>query len=219
MFQQNRVFAPEKMVAAEGYGASCLHSNESGSLEPVSEEGHHLVLEYKIGGPLTYVTASAHCKRFLDLAVDRVLINLSHVTRIDHDGIAALEVRVFSLIQILIVGCCPERIPVIWCTSILPPSSVFAVVWFGYVFSICRIYAQAQIPEAIIAINFFDQSLLLSLFVAAHDYFVHSLLATLNMNEAKLVKYRAPTDWKQLLSFVSRPEFMLNSLDYLCRNS
>jgi hypothetical protein len=92
MFQQNRVFAPEKGVTGEGIGTSSTHDNESGSLESVSEEGHHLVLEYKIGGPLTYVTASAHCKRFLDLAVDRVLINLSHVTRIDHDGMAALEV-------------------------------------------------------------------------------------------------------------------------------
>ncbi len=92
MFPQNHVFAPEKLDAGEEIGASCTHDTESGSMEPVSEGGHHLVLEYKIGGPLTYVTASAHCKRFLDLAVDRVLINLSHVTRIDHDGIAALEV-------------------------------------------------------------------------------------------------------------------------------
>mmetsp|Transcript_60029 Transcript_60029/g.125561 ORF Transcript_60029/g.125561 Transcript_60029/m.125561 type:complete len:200 (-) Transcript_60029:140-739(-) len=97
MFQQNHVFAPEKIVAGEGYEARYIHSNESGSLEPVSEGGHHLVLEYKIGGPLTYVTASAHCKRFLDLAVDRVLINLSHVTRIDHDGIAALEELIATL--------------------------------------------------------------------------------------------------------------------------
>jgi MFS superfamily sulfate permease-like transporter len=93
MFQQNRVFAPETKTAGRGDGSSC---NESGTLEPVIEGEHHLVLEYKIGGPLTYVTASAHCKRFLDLAVDRVLINLSHVTRIDHDGIAALEVKMDS---------------------------------------------------------------------------------------------------------------------------
>ena len=84
------------MVAGEGLGNSCTSDTESGALEASSEDGHHLVLEYKIGGPLTYVTASAHCKRFLDLAVDRVLINLSHVTRIDHDGIAALEVATIS---------------------------------------------------------------------------------------------------------------------------
>jgi hypothetical protein len=59
----------------------------------LGEEGYHLVLEYKIGGPLTYVTASTHCKRFVGLAVDHVLINLSRAIRIDIDGITALEVE------------------------------------------------------------------------------------------------------------------------------
>ena len=63
-----------------------------GSLEALGDSDYHLVLEYKIGGPLTYVTASTHCKRFADISVDHVLLNLSHVTRIDLDGIAALEV-------------------------------------------------------------------------------------------------------------------------------
>ena len=102
VFQQNHVFAPDKTVVGEENGTSCTHDNESGSLEPVSDGGHHLVLEYKIGGPLTYVTASTHTKRFLDLAVDRVLINLSHVTRIDHDGIAALEVESFSSLNCVV---------------------------------------------------------------------------------------------------------------------
>ena len=47
----------------------------------------------QIGGPLTYVTASTHCKRFVGLTVDHVLLNLARVTRIDIDGITALEVR------------------------------------------------------------------------------------------------------------------------------
>ncbi len=63
-----------------------------GSMEALGDADYHLVLEYKIGGPLTYVTASTHCKRFADIAVDYVLLNLSRVTEIDIDGIAALEV-------------------------------------------------------------------------------------------------------------------------------
>jgi len=62
-----------------------------GSLGELGDADYHLVLEYKIGGPLTYVTASTHCKRFADIAVDHVLLNLSRVTEIDIDGVAALE--------------------------------------------------------------------------------------------------------------------------------
>jgi MFS superfamily sulfate permease-like transporter len=56
------------------------------------------VLEYKIGGPLTYVTASTHCKRFAEITVDHVLLNLSRVNEIDIDGIAALEVVTRSVV-------------------------------------------------------------------------------------------------------------------------
>ncbi len=34
-----------------------------GSTQALGDEEYHLVLEYKIGGPLTYVSASTHCKR------------------------------------------------------------------------------------------------------------------------------------------------------------
>ncbi len=99
---QNRVFAPDT-VAHSGFDGedhfereratfALGRAGDGGSLEALGDAEYHLVLEYKIGGPLTYVTASTHCKRFADISVDHVLLNLSHVTRIDLDGIAALEV-------------------------------------------------------------------------------------------------------------------------------
>jgi hypothetical protein len=99
---QNHVFAPETVarggfdgedrIERERASFALGRAGDGGSLEALGDAEYHLVLEYKIGGPLTYVTASTHCKRFADIAVDHVLLNLSHVTRIDLDGIAALEV-------------------------------------------------------------------------------------------------------------------------------
>eukprot|EP00292_Cryptomonas_paramecium_P004330 CAMPEP_0113694668 /NCGR_PEP_ID=MMETSP0038_2-20120614/20435_1 /TAXON_ID=2898 /ORGANISM="Cryptomonas paramecium" /LENGTH=651 /DNA_ID=CAMNT_0000617051 /DNA_START=29 /DNA_END=1984 /DNA_ORIENTATION=- /assembly_acc=CAM_ASM_000170 len=58
---------------------------------------YQLVLEYKLGGPMNYLTASTHINRFADLAVDYVLFNLRHVTEIDVDGITALDELVAKL--------------------------------------------------------------------------------------------------------------------------
>jgi MFS superfamily sulfate permease-like transporter len=79
-------------AAGLGDGRRVSTGPGQGSLEALGDVDYHLVLEYKIGGPLTYVTASTHCKRFADISVDYVLLNLSRVTEIDIDGIAALEV-------------------------------------------------------------------------------------------------------------------------------
>jgi hypothetical protein len=87
------VFKAEKVDSGD---ADCSRravslGRQGGSDEALGDAEYHLVLEYKIGGPLTYVSASTHCKRFAGLAVDHVLLNLSHVTRIDVDGIAELQ--------------------------------------------------------------------------------------------------------------------------------
>jgi MFS superfamily sulfate permease-like transporter len=99
---QNHVFALDTVARSgldgedraerERASFALARADDDGSLEALGDADYHLVLEYKIGGPLTYVTASTHCKRFADISVDHVLLNLSHVTRIDLDGIAALEV-------------------------------------------------------------------------------------------------------------------------------
>ncbi len=111
---QNHVFAPET-VARSGFDGedhiereratfALARAGDGGSLEARGDAEYHLVLEYKIGGPLTYVTASTHCKRFDNITVDHVLLNLSHVTRIDLDGIAALEVTPSE--EAAASGCC-----------------------------------------------------------------------------------------------------------------
>ncbi len=81
-----------------GDGRSAGAGPGQGSLEALGDADYHLVLEYKIGGPLTYVTASTHCKRFAEITVDHVLLNLSRVNEIDIDGIAALEVVTRSVV-------------------------------------------------------------------------------------------------------------------------
>ncbi len=86
---------PEK-AAGSGDGRKVSTGPGQGSLDALGDADYHLVLEYKIGGPLTYVTASTHCKRFADIAVDYVLLNLSRVTEIDIDGVAALEVAAWG---------------------------------------------------------------------------------------------------------------------------
>jgi MFS superfamily sulfate permease-like transporter len=103
---QNHVFALDTVARSgldgedrterERSSFALARADDDGSLEALGDADYHLVLEYKIGGPLTYVTASTHCKRFADISVDHVLLNLSHVTRIDLDGIAALEVAAGS---------------------------------------------------------------------------------------------------------------------------
>lgn len=95
-FWQNHVFKGGKEddnVCSRREAALKRHGE---SEEALGDAEYHLVLEYKIGGPLTYVSASTHCKRFLALSVDHVLLNLSHVTRIDVDGIEALQVYRFG---------------------------------------------------------------------------------------------------------------------------
>ncbi len=98
---QNHVFAPASAAGSDFDGEvereratiALTGAGDEGSMEEaVWDAEYHLVLEYKIEGPLTYLTASTHCKRFADVAVDHVLLNLSRVTRIDLDGIEALEV-------------------------------------------------------------------------------------------------------------------------------
>ncbi len=99
---QNRVFAPESALGDLDGEKRTERDPEAFALAPVGDGGpsealggaeYHLVLEYKMWGPLTALSGPTHCKRLAGVAVDRVLLNLSHVTRIDLDGVKALEVR------------------------------------------------------------------------------------------------------------------------------
>mmetsp|Transcript_46829 Transcript_46829/g.124591 ORF Transcript_46829/g.124591 Transcript_46829/m.124591 type:complete len:651 (-) Transcript_46829:158-2110(-) len=96
---QEHVFTPSQKSSPEDAERRqyALNPSSAGSRASAGDPRYHLVLEYKMAGTLTCITASTHVRRFEEAAVDRVLLNLSRVTRIDVDGLAALEDLVANL--------------------------------------------------------------------------------------------------------------------------